>query len=376
MRRGAVVRTVRPSSGSAPARVPASSSASADPDNGHATDSHPWPIPQPDGHTWPVDDLGAVASGLRVDAAAARVATAFTEAGIDCILLKGSTHAFLARPGEHRSYVDVDLLIDPATEAAAQAVLAGLGYRDLTAGTVASERVGYGTTWVREGRPPVDLHRTMPMTARAEADVWAVLRAEAVGHEVAGVACRALSVRGRFLQIALHAAKSGTAVLSPSWDLSRAVLVGDAPWTEAHRLAVELGAEVPFAAGLRAIPEGGAVADALGLAARFSLDLELRSRGRPGPARSVGRFLSTPGVRPRLRLVRRALVPSPASLRLSTPIARRGDVGLAVAYVRRPLVVAWRLIGAAPSVVAALRRRRQARSRSSEGVRGDGGGGS
>lgn len=307
-------------------------------------------------------DLGAVAQTLRVDATAAAVIAALDEAGIETILLKGSTHAFLARPGEHRYYVDVDLLVDPDQVDRTEEVLTAAGYRSLTEGTADCEHVDYGSTWVRDGHPPVDLHFTLPLARATPQQVWATLRADAVAHEVAGRTCLSLSHPARLLLASTHRAKSGPSVLSPGWDMERATVSVDSHWDAASRLADLLDAVEPFAAGLRVSSRGDAIADRLGLPATFSLDLEIRQASPLGPAYSVGQFLSTPGLGPRLQRVRYALVPSPALLRLSTPIARRGRVGLAVAYATRPQRVLWRLAGSVGPVVRAARRR-QARKR-------------
>ena len=46
-----------------------------------------------------------------------------------------------------------------------------------------------------------------------------------------------------------------------------------------------------------------------------------------------------PGVRGKMRYLARELVPTPEVLRLTDPAARRGRLGLTVAYLRRPVVL-------------------------------------
>jgi hypothetical protein len=208
----------------------------------------------------------------------------------------------------------------------------------------------------------VDLHRNLPLVGSSPERVWEVLRAEAVAHDVAGCRTLALSRRSRLLVVAIHAASSGPAVLSSSWDLARALATA-ADWESVAELASLLDAEPALAAGLRSVPEGVDLADALGLPEESTLALEVRAMSSVPHATSVARFLSTPGLRPRLRLVRFAVAPTPASLRLSTPLARRGRAGLAAAYTVRPLVVLRRLPAAAVAT-ARVARRAQARRRS------------
>jgi hypothetical protein len=75
------------------------------------------------------------------------------------------------------------------------------------------------------------------------------------------------------------------------------------------------------------------------------------------PAGSLGvlRILDVPGGRGRLRAVRAELFPAVAFIRRKIPLARRGWLGLVLAYCLRIVVRAWQL----PAAVQAARRARR-----------------
>ncbi|HEX7168295.1 MAG TPA: nucleotidyltransferase family protein [Acidimicrobiales bacterium] len=303
-------------------------------------------------------DLERAARALRIDALAAKVVAALAEAGIDSILLKGSTHDFLY-PGAVRGYVDVDLLVHPGHRHAAGGVLRAMGYRNLLEGAAENERPPYADTWVRDGAPAVDLHFELPLAGAPPDDVWRVLRDECSEPFVVGSgAARALTRDARLLVVALHAAKSGPHSTAGLPDLVRAASVPLGNWGTAAGIAGRVGAIDGFTAGLRMTAQTSEIADRLALTGETPLALALSSSGASSPARSVGRLLTTESIRDRVRLVLRALVPTRTSIRLTSPIANRfGAAGLALAYAARPFKVAWRMPSAVRQVRATLDRR-------------------
>src|SRR5207249_932792 len=102
-----------------------------------------------------------VARTLAMDGVAVEVVTAFNEAGVRPILLKGPALARLLYPRELRSYVDVDLLVSGADVATAEAVLERLGF---ARGSIAIEPdlgLPHACPWGRADGANVDLHRTL-----------------------------------------------------------------------------------------------------------------------------------------------------------------------------------------------------------------------
>lgn len=300
--------------------------------------------------------LADLAAALRVDTTAGTVVEALRAGGVEPILLKGSTLAFLY-PRDARRYVDVDLLVRPHHRDRAEGVLRQLGYRKLLEGAAASEAPDTADPWVRPGSPAVDLHhRLTGAPAAFDAVAWAALEAHVVTGEVGGTAVHVLDLAGRALVCASHVTSTGLTSRQPRHDLVRALeVIGRDDWRGAAALARALGMEEVMAAGLRAVDGGAELADALGLPVDLPLALELARSGAPSEAKSLARFARA-STRERLGLIRRALVPSPASIRLSAPIAQRGGWGLVIAYLLRPVSVARRLPGAVRAVLRARRR--------------------
>jgi hypothetical protein len=188
------------------------------------------------------------------------------------------------------------------------------------------------------------------------AAVWAVLSRRPEVMSVAGRAIATPSDGGRALIVALKAIEGGPADQKGVEDLARAaVRVPLAIWEEASRMAGELDEIETFAAGLRLVPDGAAVAGQLGLPTPGSL--RLRILGQPASAESRiaalrwVRFREAPGVLGKVRLVSTEVVPSRASLVALTPTETPTAGQLAGAYVRRLLAV----VGAVPSGFAVLK---------------------
>jgi hypothetical protein len=113
-------------------------------------------------------------------------------------------------------------------------------------------------------------------------------------------------------------------------------------WREAAALAERLDGMPAFASGLRLTPVGADIARRLGVAQTSSLKTALRESDVP-LAEALGDLARAPGVGAKLRLAARELVPTPAFMRWWSPLARRGRLGLALAYAVRPLALLVRL---------------------------------
>jgi hypothetical protein len=166
-----------------------------------------------------------------------------------------------------------------------------------------------------------------------------------------------LGTAARALQVALHAAQDGRVTDKPLADLDRALTIVDRQdWQAAAELAAEVRAVGAFVAGLDRSPAGRPLLSDLGLNPRSAGAYE-RLRGGTPPPMSLGiaRLAARTDRRGLAAELVREVVPTPAFMRLWSPLARRGRLGLAAAYFWRPLSLLIRL---APAVRAYLRARR------------------
>jgi hypothetical protein len=224
----------------------------------------------------------------RLDAAAVEAIAAFEGAGVDTLLLKGPALArALYSEGEHRSYSDVDLLVSRDRLDTARGVLAELGYVDISGGLGIDAELGGLTaeTWTGTGGTPldgltVDLHWQLEGAGVAPEATWELLAAHRGTVEIDGRVVATLDTPGLAMHVAIHVAQHGPGYPQPVADLERALARWPpATWREAEARARELAALRAFAAGLRAIPAGAAMADSLGLPEAEAIDRAHRPRG-------------------------------------------------------------------------------------------------
>jgi hypothetical protein len=168
----------------------------------------------------------------------------------------------------------------------------------------------------------------------------------------------------RAFHLAVHAGQHGSGWSRPLEDLDRAIAIADeASWREAEELAASLDATPAFAAGLRLTPSGAALADRLGLPRDVPVDVALRAETPPPVALGLDQLAQAKGLRARLGILRHKLVPPPSFMRHWSSLARRGPVGLLLAYLWRPL---W-LLARLPEGFEAWRRARREVRRSGSG---------
>jgi hypothetical protein len=291
---------------------------------------------------------------LILDAAAAEVTGALSEGGVRSVLIKGPSVArWVYEEDEFRSYSDIDLLVAPADVRRAVRTLRGRGF----------DRVHSDAHAELLRRPrdqvTVDLHRLLVGIQARPEDAWGVLADQTERLALGGGAIEVLVERARALHLVLHAAQHGARDEKPLDDLATALRrLPDSVWADAANLAAGLRAEAAFETGLRLLPEGVVVANRLELPRERSVEAALRAETPPPTALGVYRFVTTPGLRAKAGLLSGELFPSAAFMRAWAPIARRGHLGLAAAYVWRPL---WLLLRLGPALRAWQRARRTAR---------------
>jgi hypothetical protein len=183
------------------------------------------------------------------------------------------------------------------------------------------------------------------------ARAWVLLSDDARTLRVAGAMVQTPRPAAHVLIVSLNAAQHGASEPRPLEDLRRMITrVDPGTWEEAATLAAALGAGSAMREGLRWVVGGGELADRLALADEATPAVRLLGASAPVTAMGLHQVLATRGVRARLRLIARKLVPTPAFMRLWRPLASRGRLGLTVAYVWRPL---W-LVAKLPRGIVAL----------------------
>ena len=296
-----------------------------------------------------------VARSLLLDRAAAAAVEHLHQGGVPSILLKGAAIAtWLYDNGEVRPYVDIDLLVSPAQFDTAKDLLSQLGYRPRLIGADPSELGPKELDLLGPANVCIDLHHGLLGASGPAQYCWEVLSDHTVELKLAnGPEVRVLDLHARAMHLALHAAQNGPIDIKAVADLERGLAkVSRTDWERAVVLAKQIGAAEAFAAGLRLVPAGQALADDLSLTRRLTVELALRTQSAPPEAMFFERLRESQGARRKAALLLRRLFPTPASLRDKSELARRGTVGMFVARVVHPLGVAVRF---GPASIAWLR---------------------
>jgi hypothetical protein len=322
----------------------------------------PPPVDQEGRLTGPLEDFAVraaqAARTARLDEALAEVVDACAAAAVEePLLLKGAALArTLYRNDESRGYFDIDLLVGSDHLAGVGQVLGGLGYRNVSDLRGVDDVAGilHAQMWTRLvrgfGNLTIDLHWRLYGCEAPSQVVWGVLSARHVLIEVAGRPVRTLDRPGHAVHLALHLAQHGPEDLKAAADLNRGLeRWSPEVWRQAAELAGELGALEAFAAGLRLVPGGDLVARRLELPAADALLWQIEhSEERPRGAFHLQAFTEAHGLRERMNLLRRSLLPTRAWIVWEHPWAAKGRLGLVAGYcahiVRAPAwaIRAWR----------------------------------
>lgn len=299
---------------------------------------------------------------VEVDAVTVEVVGAFAGEGIDTVVLKGPVLARWLYPGEVRPYVDSDLLVAPDDRARAVGVLERLGFAEHLPWmpTPLSLDPG-GTAFNRPGGGMVDLHCQLPGLDGDPDAIWGRVAASAERQVIAGVELRVPDRDMVLLHVVLHAAHHANMVGgNPLEDLRRAfAVVEEAEWLSALALARAYRGIAAFAAGLRLLPEGEDLARRLGLGEVRSLQHEIRREDNVIAEELYALLSAEVGIRRKLVIAASDVFPLPDYMRWWSPLARRGKLGLACAYLWR---VVW-IIGQAPRAIDTLWRIQRAKGR-------------
>ncbi len=307
---------------------------------------------------------------LHLDLASAIASEELRAGGVPSILLKGPGLArWIYEDDAFRSYGDIDLIVAPDQTDTALEILEQLGYRDLLASETERDatphaRVLQAPTGLATGKASergatdgmvtIDLHRSFHGIGAPDERLWSELSARVEGLRLFGVTVNVPGEAAQAMMVALHVTVHGRDRRLPFSDLDRALAKGsDDLWADAAALARRLDAFGPFVAGLRMTPAGVELTRRLRFEAQ--VDPATRVRAEVPMAKGLERLAQTAGVWSRLRLISRELAPTPAYLRVWSPLARRGYTGPALAYAYRPF---WLLVRLPVAAIALWRARR------------------
>jgi hypothetical protein len=202
----------------------------------------------------------------------------------------------------------------------------------------------------------VDLHQTLFGVGAAPIAVWSELAGGTDTITVADAEVEVLTPPAQVLHVAMHAAQHiGEGEEKSLEDLTRAIAkVPHHTWAEALAIAERLDATPTFALGLDLLPEGSDLARRLGV---VEADLA-RAATEPGStanlAVGIERLMREPRMGARLKILMREVVPTRDFMRWWSALARRGPLGMAMAYLWRPL---WLILHLRPSIRAWRRHR-------------------
>jgi hypothetical protein len=309
-----------------------------------------------------LDRYSQLARNFAVDALTAEVAGAFGRKGVETLVLKGPVLARWLYPGEVRPYVDSDLMVAPRDRVHAVGVLERLGFVEYCPWMPTPLSLDPGGTAFSRGGAMVDLHCQLPGLDGDPDAIWGRLAASAERLVIGGVELRVPDHDVVLLHVVLHAAHHANVEDGkPLEDLRRALArIEEAEWSRALELAREYRGVPALVAGLRLLPEGEDLARRLDLGKVRSLRHEIRREDNVIAEELYALLSADAGIRRKLVTAARDVFPRPDYMRWWLSLARRGKLGLALAYVWR---VIW-VIGQAPRAIHTLWRIRRAKGSS------------
>lgn len=303
---------------------------------------------------------------LLVDSVTLEVTAAMKADGVGPLLLKGpAITSWIYRPGEPRTYVDTDLLIDPLQLERACVTLARLGFVQTQSDIhVEDFAEPHAQTWRRpKERVTVDLHWRIPGVGAKAESAWPRLSRSPESVVLGMGRVDALGFPARALHLALHAVQNGRDGEKSLRDLELGLArLEGSVWESASLLAREVDAAEPFAVALTMLPDGQRLLTRLGLEAPLGSVWQLWASSPPPGAVRLHALLSAKSFRARARMLVSSAFPAPLYMRAMYSQANRGVGGLLVSYVRR-------LGSGAALLPKALRAVRSARSTERAGRR-------
>lgn len=309
----------------------------------------------------PAPDLRLVARSLLLDRRALAAVEHLRQAGIPAILLKGAAIAtWLYDDGTARPYIDIDVFVSPLQFTHAIAVLAEIGYRVRLPGAHPAELGPKELDLIGPDEVAIDLHNGLIGVSVPSTECWDVLINHTTALTIAGGTVQVLDIPARAMHLALHAAQNGPIDVKALSDLRRGVQrASKQDWKQAAAIAARIDATEAFAAGLRLVPEGEALAEELQLPRTMSLELALRVAAVTQDALFFARFSETHGAKAKAVLIARKFFPTATTLRANSELAQRSRMGLLWVRITHPLELAVRFV---PALAAWARVRRASKA--------------
>ncbi len=294
---------------------------------------------------------------LRSDRTTVEVVDAFTRRGIDVLVLKGPTLGEWLYPGEVRIYSDSDLMVGPERQIDAVEVLERLGFRTHCPWLPSPLSLDPGGTAFERGEDMVDLHCAIPGLHGDPTVIWADLITKAESRTKDGIELRVPDKDTLLLHVAVHAGHHANDLGCKAFDdLRRAIVRADAQhWRRALELARAYDGVPAFVAGLNGLAAGRDLLRRLEPGDVTSFRYSLRREDNVIAEEIAALFSSDTSLRHKSVTVASELFPSPEYMRWWSPLARRGLLGLTLAYIGRPL---W-AVAQLPRAISALWRVRQ-----------------
>ena len=281
----------------------------------------------------------------RLDAAGAEAIKQMWDVGIPSILLRGPAIVrLLYGPSESRVYSDCDILVPEARHAEAEGILETCGYSPILRRDALRDQAWHALTWRRDSDwATIDLHRSLIGAKALPSLVWEVLNEHSSTVETGGGRVRMPDAPGVALIVALHVAGHGPRWSKPHQDLARAIArFSRDEWEQAARMARKMQAAGAMRAGLSLVGGGESLALALHLD-EPSTETMLRASSPDGLVLNLHAIWTARGIARKAKLLGRAVFPTRTRMESRYPLARRGHVGLAIAYTGRLFVLMGRL---------------------------------
>jgi hypothetical protein len=294
---------------------------------------------------------------LQMDSLTAEVVRIFGAEGIETLVLKGPVLADWLYPGELRIYCDSDLLVAPETRARAVGLLEEMGFRSWALTPLS---VDPGGTDFRLGDKSVDLHSTIPGLFGRPETIWEDIYARSERLRIGGIELSVPDQDTLLLHVVIHAGHHANMAGCQAFeDLRRAIACArEEQWQRALHLARSYDGVAAFAAGLRTVPDGRDLALGLGVENVLTHRFCLRSENDAIAEEITALFTSGTGITQKLATVAGEVFPQPAYMRYWSPLARHGGIGLAAAYIWRPLWALAQIPGALRTLWRVRRRMR------------------
>lgn len=278
---------------------------------------------------------------------------------VNHVVLKGPVFAHLLYDDPStRAFGDSDFLVDPRQIDEAETILTSMGFKRYWDIDFDGKKPWVERRWIRSlDDANLDLHRTLFGIGIAPLDAWRILAPHRTELHIKDHVISVFDDTVNALHVALHAAQHGEEARRPLQELDRAIeRLPSRVWVPVAQLARDLDATEWLSSGLRLRPRGTEVAEDLGLSPQVSVETALRRGSAPLGAETLVWLSEMDSWKARIAYVLRSLFPPARAMRTTFALARRGHIGLVLAY---PIRWVW-LMRHMPEALRAFKAARKA----------------